>query len=470
MTLHPSTPTKGLIDDSLNINFGSSTNNIALIGCGPHAKRIYVGYMVARGIEPTIIVDIKSKRDEILTIIKNNGWTNTATFFLDPTDIYTPFSKTEKKALIALLKSLDITEAVISTCPEVHTPYAELCLSVGIRTLIDKPLSAPRNISLGNSNSLLDDIRSLLEYDKGENIVIQCQRRRHEGYMFVKNLIKEINKEYGIQPHFIDIYHSDGRWDFPDEIPRLNNHPYMTGYGKLLHSGYHFVDLITYLTDFVDYDGFQLYSYKNNIHDFKAQIPDEFYKKTFGIDNQFDFFGQDAGEVDSYSLIQMKQSNLVKTTVSLNLLHTGFSRRAWGKAKADLYKGNGRLRHERVNIQIGPLMNIQIHSYQSTETHEAQTINKTDTGGLEHFDIHIYRNNELIGGVPYEKIQLKDIETVNSTVIGQNENARYQLVDDFLQGKPSDSGLRSHIRTNILLAAIAKSAYEGIQIDGAFTL
>ena len=70
----------------------------------------------------------------------------------------------------------------------------------------------------------------------------------------------------------------------------------------------------------------------------------------------------------------------------------------------DFYKKNGRIRHERINIQVGPLMNIQIHSYQSKEIKD-RLDNKIEEqiGGLEHFDIDIYRNVDIIGGKPYEK-------------------------------------------------------------------
>ncbi len=445
-------------------------HGLVLFGCGLHAKRIYIGYMRSHGIEPFLIVDIAAKKDEITSLVANIGWKNTKLIFIEQKDAYNAFSDTEREYIINIINNCHITKAIISTPPEVHTPYAKLCLEAGIKVLLDKPLSAPRSVSYGNSSGLIDDFKSLLAYDTGDNIIIQCQRRRHDGYRFIKQLIKDVHQDYGIQPHFIDIYHSDGRWDFPDEIPNLTNHPYAFGYGKLLHSGYHFVDLLSYLTDTLDYDQFELFSYKNSINDFKAQIPDKFYKKMFNIDNRYIFPDNVFGEIDSYSLIQLKKDCRVTTTVSMNLLHTGFSRRAWGVAKKDTYKGNGRLRHERVNIQIGPLINIQVHSYQSTEVKGKQTINPHDTGGLEHFDIHIYRNSDLIGGKTYELVRLQDIEKSKSITVGQNENARYQLVDDFLNDIPSGSGIKSHIRTNILLAGIAESISTNEQVSGNFKL
>lgn len=50
-------------------------------------------------------------------------------------------------------------------------------------------------------------------------------------------------------------------------------------------------------------------------------------------------------------------------------------------------KGNGRVRHETLSLQMGPLMNIQVHSYQAYEIKERknQSIDHQAHGGLEHF-------------------------------------------------------------------------------------
>jgi hypothetical protein len=115
-------------------------------------------------------------------------------------------------------------------------------------------------------------------------------------------------------------------------------------------------------------------------------------------------------------------------------------------------------------------MNIQVHSYQSTEVHDAQPIGRGEFGGLEHFDIHIFRNADIIGGKPYELVTIESLEDDAKIDLGQNENARYQLVDDFLADRESNSAISSHIRTNILLASIAKSMHENQQVSRNFRL
>ena len=58
-----------------------------------------------------------------------------------------------------------------------------------------------------------------------------------------------------------------------------------------------------------------------------------------------------------------------------------------------------------------------------------------NTGGLEHFYIDIHRNNEIIGGKPYEQIKLVELYNQNQRdkqiVKGFNEKARMEFLDDF---------------------------------------
>ena len=42
--------------------------NVALIGLGPHAKRIYINYLKKHRINLALLVDIESKAKEIKTL------------------------------------------------------------------------------------------------------------------------------------------------------------------------------------------------------------------------------------------------------------------------------------------------------------------------------------------------------------------------------------------------------------------
>jgi hypothetical protein len=98
-------------------------------------------------------------------------------------------------------------------------------------------------------------------------------------------------------------------------------------------------------------------------------------------------------------------------------------------------------------------MNIQVHSYQAHEIKERnnQSIDHCAPGGLEHFDIHIFRNSDIIGGLPHEIVKGNDlfpqqIET-SDYFIGYNEYARHECLSDFLNGREGQSTLQSQMLT-----------------------
>lgn len=88
-------------------------------------------------------------------------------------------------------------------------------------------------------------------------------------------------------------------------------------------------------------------------------------------------------------------------------------------------------------------MNIQVHSYQSKEIKErtADTNFEEQVGGLEHFDIDIYRNIDIIGGKEFERIKLGDLysESEKKNILGYNELAREIHLTKFFKGE-SDKG------------------------------
>ena len=111
----------------------------------------------------------------------------------------------------------------------------------------------------------------------------------------------------------------------------------------------------------------------------------------------------------------------------------------------DIYKGNGRVRHETLNIEVGPLMNIQIHSYQDYENSEKERIINNNVGSIDHFEIYIFRNCKLIGGKPLEKIDLDTISDDDQAFFwDKNEQARENCFISFLENINHESDLLRH--------------------------
>lgn len=452
---------------------------IALIGLGPHAKRIYYPFLekLTQNDPDTaleLIIDLDINQKTIETFLKNKKLQPKQIIYLDSSQQISP-NKIHSVAAEALSKCR-INKAILSTEPKAHKIYLKECIKLGIDVLSDKPVTAPVDLisSVSAASKISEDVSELVQMleSNSSRVLVQCQRRNHSGYRQVFELIDSIVGEYGIPITYMSIHHSDGMWNMPDEYLYRENHPYKYGYGKLMHSGYHFVDLITGLLQISSTakdkrpDTVELFSQYSKVRDQLGVINAQNYEQFFGAQTA-ERFAQDMknpdidnfGEVDSYSQIQLSSKGTILTTIQLSLIQSGFSQRAWAELPEDAYKSNGRIRHEYVNIHLGPLASIQIHSYQSKQIHE-QPMALYDVGENNHFDIYIFRNSNLIGGKAFEKIQFgnEDIQQNDSeSYIGHNEFARYETLNELIYDKASSSELKTHLATNKLLSEIYKN-------------
>lgn len=452
--------------------------NVALIGLEPHAKRIYLNYFKKHNIELGLIVDLESKRDSVKKYLNENNFKNTKIYTIDDKykdNIHLPNNISQ--TLAEICKTLEISHIIISTEPKAHNMYLEFALKNNIDVLTDKPITVCKNMtSLKSINEISKQYNEIIKLSNNSKAMcnVMCQRQYHRGYEYIKKLLTDVVKKYQVPITYIDIYHCDGNWEMPHDLLK-ENHPYKYGYGKLFHSGYHFIDLLSdfvkinnqlsdtkkitkgsiYSTCFTPNDELAVFNIKDYKRIFKEQeIPDYYNQNQNPKFNKF-------GEKNFYGQLTFKNANnQTITTANLNLLHYGFSRRGWIQSK-DYYKSNGRIRHERINIQVGTLLNIQVHSYQSKEIKDRLDIlQEEEIGGLEHFDIDIYRNVDILGGKSFERIKLGDLysEKEKKNILGYNELSREEYLTNFLKGKCS----KGDIRDQALGIEILKSCAMGI--------
>ena len=454
--------------------------NVALVGLGPHAKRIYLNYLRKHKMGLSLLIELESNKQISRKYLDENGFKRTKIFTID--NEYKDLEHLPVKVadnLLAVFKTLEITHLLISTEPKAHNMYIEFGLKNNIHTLTDKPITVTKNMtslrSIEKVRKQYYDIVKLAE-NSSAMCKVMCQRQYHKGYEYIKNLLNEVVSKYQMPITYIDIYHCDGNWEMPHDLEK-ENHPYKYGYGKLFHSGYHFIDL---LSDFLKIN-MQLKGTKRitkgevssrcftpndeinvfNIEDYKRifknqDIPDYYFEN----DNpKFKKYG----EKNFYGLLEFRnKNNQIITNANLNLLHYGFSRRGWIESK-DYYKNNGRIRHERINIQVGPLLNIQVHSYQSKEIKDRDPNNllEEQVGGLEHFDIDIYRNVDVIGGKPFERISLGSLYTdkERKEFLGYNELSREVYLTNFFKGKCDKGDIKDQALAIEILYSCAKGIH-----------
>ncbi len=455
------------------VNF--SKTKIVLIGLGPHSKRIYYPFIekaTKTGGKFSILVELESKKQDVFEYLKNKEIKPQEIIFIPDSEQVTP-KKIDSGLKIKLdkyIKKFEITHAVIATEPKAHKIYLDYFICNQIPCLVDKPITSPIGLSYNkeSSNVLMQETKELLEksYTYNTPIYVQVQRREHPAYIYLFNSLKKVIEDYEVPITYFNIYHSDGTWSMPSEYFTRENHPYKYGYGKLMHSGYHFVDIVSWIinTNKVLYDSI-LAETKT-----KFLLPSEhyrqingkkLYKKIFDKTTQ-NFAESKLGEIDAYidfSLFGVKnrKKNII-TNGHLDLLQSGFSKRQSFEIAKDTYKGNGRVRHEFININIGPLLNAQLHSYQSEQLTKG---NLFGVGGEEHLDLYLFRNNKIIGGKPLEIIDFgKLINRQNNkseVYFGQNEQSRYEIFKKFINKEQSDVIIEKQMTTNQLLSSIYKS-------------
>jgi len=461
---------------------------ILLIGCGPHALRIYLSALKNSwdkiGTELKAVVELQNKKEETVLIV-DKYFANVEYIFVKPFTSSTKLPPLVQKKLNTIVKKNEINGVIIATDPLNHIQYALWAADQGLHVLMDKPISARPNAanSIHDARSIATDfnlLQSVRQLDKA--FIINSQRRYLPGHQIVQKKVNEIAEKYGMPVTSMQSTHCDGQFRLPNEIISLNYHGYH-GCGVVSHSGYHFIDISNLITESSfkkagkKIDKLSVFSQFIRPSGLLKQQNQEDFKKLFSnyndVDSQTDeqivksYAEMNEAEVDAFSSITYYSEDVPVSNTTLNLTHNGFSRRSTLLPNMkDLYKGNGRLRHEYYNIQQGPLQNIQIHSYQSkSEQNDINADSDFELGGNNHFDIYIFKNSGLIGGKALETISARDFSKeykLDETKL-TNELARHRALDEFIEvinGKRKNNETTSDLSKHRFASQIMSLIYQ----------
>ncbi len=458
-----------------------------MVGYGPHAERVYIPVLReledSGRIQLTCVLEIEPR----LAITKEKILTLGFTADVISVDVMQNGELTDTlHAQLDELHSKYVFDGIIiATEPTQHRQYLLWALKNKLHILVDKPLTTYDNVSndIALAKRIEDDFRLFLSQytDKSKAFIVNAQRRYHRGFQFVLYKIREIAQRFQTPITAIQSMHSDGQWRFPDEITTQNYHPYNTGYGKVSHSGYHIIDMLNefikagnipgkvadeyeYYTKFIRPDGIIKQMPLNEYEKFFPQESLVLQNKLASAKVQ-DF--SKYGEVDASSFITAKLHGVPIAQFTINLMHNTFSRRDWVQPGKDLYKGNGRVKHEYHNIVQGPLQTIQIHSYQSNDKHDRSSNEDYNFGGNNHFDISIFRNNALTGETePLQRISIDALGSYDASRLVTELTKKtvvYEFVD-IMDGikKPEDSFsyFPTHAESTRMMSMIYQSAHQ----------
>ena len=278
----------------------------------------------------------------------------------------------------------------------------------------------------------------------------------------------------------INTTHCDGQWRMPSEIVDQHYHTYNTGYGKVSHSGYHFIDTIFQFLKAgyakgKEPDRIEIVSSFVQPNGFLKQLNTSDYEKLFGpteygkacrySDDELKEMFAAFGEIDASIQLTLLRENEAIALVQLNLQHNGFSRRNWLQPPSDLYKGNGRVKHETHEIKSGPFQTIAIVSRQANDKHDRSRPSNALLGSDNHFDIQMFRNSDMLSdGDPLQTFSVQDIDReFRSKQPGLlSENVKRGILEeaiDFARGSKELSDLKSPLADHNVPAHIMSAIY-----------
>ena len=467
--------------------------NIMLIGCGSHARRIYIPSILkiskTKPVSIRVVVDVESEKKKIAEYLSFHGACAETLFIEDSNSVHGNIPNYLKDNLTKRIKELEINAVIISTDPKYHKAYADWALDNNLNILMDKPITTRMGAvgDIEQAKGIYLDYKDLLSkyqhiQDKGETIFsIMVQRRYEVGFLKVNSLIQEVAENFNMPVTSIQSMHADGVWVFPDEIVEQKNHSYSTGSGKCSHSGYHIFDAVWQMytagrclgkipdfaettTSFIQPSGL-LRQYSQE--DYRALFGKEYDDRPRrSMEELYNIFS-DYGENDSFSLVRLLSGDENICNISINLLHNSFSRRKSVLPAQDLYKSNGRVKHQYYHVQQGPFQCIQVHNYQSNDKQEKSNISDYDIGGNNHFDIYVFRNADFFSNdvPPLEVIKLNDLDSVGKFDHSRlyNETAKDGVIHefvDFVLGRISRKELRSNIDSHSFPVRLMSAIYE----------
>jgi len=464
--------------------------NLLIIGVGPNADKTYLPAIQSLQKKTPVtvqaVVDITEAQSDVVKRLQNRGFDPNAIrqYYSHGLTASGKLSAKDVTELDNLVAERSINAVIISTEPLSHKAYALWAMRKNLPVLMDKPITARKNTahSLSAARGLYKDYLEILEaYQQSSAPVfsVAVQRRYHPGFQLVFEKLTEVRDTFNIPITAVQSLHADGQWRLPSEIMTQAYHPYDI-YGKVSHSGYHFLDVIAQLIKISygsalskEIDQLGVMTSFVEPRGLLNQLNQEDYARIFGpayhqasklsSKELYDAY-EGFGEVDASSIIQLLHNKTVVGNFSLSLLHNSFSRRSWLMPGKDLYKGNGRVKHEYHSIYQGPFQNIQIHSYQQNDTYDP-SIENSEIGGGNHFDVYVFRNADITGSKPLEVYSIEDIVGKTSQVeaVSMHDQIKYSMAEeffDFLLGRIPKTELVSSLDSHRLSALLMSLIYQ----------
>lgn len=404
--------------------------------------------------------------------------------YVEPISPYHLDARTEV-TLNRLIRKHGITAVAVSVPPEAHLTYALWALRNGLSLFLDKPVSTRPDAvnSLSAARGILADFDELCDaysrarIEKPVCAMLNAQRPFMPVFAKVVDCLREVLEATGQPLTNITAAHADGQMRVGGELVDVGYHGYLTGNGKLSHSGYHLVDMLaralkagTRADARPDY--LLVRSSFRQPDALVTAMPRTQWRKLFGdscpnlesySDDELLELGRRMGEVDAHVSIEAIRNGAVMTTASVHLQHDTVSARASLAPPSNWYKGSGRLKRELWHFDQGPMQSLRLETLQADDLHDRPEAKGDDIGDPNHLElVRVLNDGLLAGSSRFSRFTGADLAGEAGAQL-LSERAKRASLREFVacaSGQMPVELLTSDLATHRLGVAIMAAAYE----------
>jgi predicted dehydrogenase len=395
---------------------------LLVIGVGFQAANVYLPTLSARAAEWAVelvgLVDFPGRYDGISPWRDAFGGTRPVDFIPAPARLHGSLyalSVEFSERLAAVVREYDVRAVIIATEPFSHAAYIDWALRHDLNILVDKPVTLRpwASIDVAAAFGIEDDYRALLRVAEhrrdritGRPLVFDCmiQRRYHEAFADMRQMVGAVFDITGCPITSLVVMHNDGQFRLPAELQSIAYHGFDEGVGKLSHTGYHFLDLLPWLLTRCEppelrIDGVRVQAQFVrprdvaeilNVSNARRALLGTAAWKRVDAEHMTGY-----GEVDAHLLVTFCHGDIIVSSASLVLLHSGLSFRHWSDVSDDPLLNKGRMKQETIILHQGPFLSVQYHKYRATKGLESD---HCDFGGEHHNEVNYLVNSPLLGG------------------------------------------------------------------------
>ena len=311
--------------------------NIVVIGLGPHAQACQYRFLEGlhrRGtpLRVRLLVELQDRVADVEQYLQDKSLQPDQLFALPLTDRTNPEIHPQLLAYLEQIKRT-IDGVLVCTEPKSHKKYILWALQNNIDVLTDKPLTAALLNEQGPQQIYQDflDIEEALKKSTAR-LCLLTNKRVHAAYQAVYNHVRDFVTQYKVPVTQIEISEGGGVWPLPKEFKTRENHPYKYGYGVLLHTGFHYVDLLAHYQSVnhligLEEDEVKLHAFGTTPFDAVHQLTQPVYEKLFPKEDFSEEFSslpledyKKYGITDVVSSFQFLKDGAVITQGNLNML------------------------------------------------------------------------------------------------------------------------------------------------------